>query len=85
MRQRATEMGLGEEDDSLSEELLKTIKLPADLIDLRKKLPKSKYSSSGEDGLDCPEAKPPPPTSFTKKLAQADHYLQLARRKKQEF
>lgn len=30
----------------MNEELLKTIKLPTDLRDLKKKLPKSKYSCS---------------------------------------
>lgn len=46
MKTRCLSLGLSFEINDTSDELLKTIQLPSDLKDLRKKLPKSKYSCS---------------------------------------
>jgi len=46
MKIRCVNLGLSYEINDTSEELLKTIQLPSDLKDLRKKLPKSKYCCS---------------------------------------
>lgn len=66
---------------------MKTIKLPIDLKDLRKKLPKSKYSCS-IDNLNCKYiknevSKIDEGINIHKKYSHADYYMQLAKRKRE--
>lgn len=67
-----------------NDELLKTIQLPSDLKDLKKKLPKSKYSSSTDLGKKSSKNIPIKSAHDLGNGSQGtDYYFQLANRKKQ--
>lgn len=86
MKIRCLNLGLSYQINDTSDELLKTIQLPSDLKDLRKKLPKSKYSCS-IDNLESKKLLKEIPIKSSQNIganqANSDYFLQLANKKKQ--